>query len=132
MEWIVRFIVVMDTGINIILLHLQFVFMNKCYKLLCNPFRLELNNIINKHLNNSIQLTVIDTEPTINTSTTKHTNDISSIDIQIEMDISGLAPTHTSQKGKTNNLQPTSQSISSINYQQNIDIYLCCLCPISM
>ena len=128
-EYILAMITYFDTLITIILIHLQFMFMNKCYKLLCNPFRLEINNILNKQLN-EIQLTILDTEPT--TSNQNTNNDSETIDINSSTDATGLAPTHTSdlkQNGYRDGFEPMS-SVSRDPPPSYIELYLCNLCPI--
>ena len=102
--------------------------MNKYYKLLCNPFRLEINNIVNNHLDR-VQLTIKDTEPTFRNSSstvTIHDSTLTTPDIEVEMEVTGLAPTHSSVKSDT--FGPASDTDLSNNVEY--ELYICNLCPI--
>ena len=117
-----------NAHIGVFLLHLQFTWMHKCYILLCNPFRIEINSAFNKFLKHmALSVSETPSESTLNTTESK-TKTSTAIP-------SGLEPTKTdASRDYPKNLQPTSDSI---HYQFNDikpgtikTVYLCLLCPI--
>ena len=118
-----------NTCINVFAMHLQFIWMRKCYFLLCEPFRIEINDVINKHLTH-IQLSVSRTN---NTST--HSPDTVTSSSTVP---TGVEPTNSNNAHNSNRLRPISRTseLSNINSADQSRkrpgkvIFLCALCPL--
>ena len=111
-----------DGFINVFFLHLQFKFMKSWYHALCNPFRMEINNILNNNISD-VDLTVRydDTTSSHHSGTTTKSSTIPV----------GLEPTKTDDLDKHNKTLPNDSDLSNtIQYQgQYYPHYFCRLCP---
>ena len=126
--WISMLLIIIDGFLNVFFVHLQFVFMNKCYILLCEPFRIEINSIFNKYLSN-IELTVGHmniTNTNRNSMDSIHTNTANKDDSTPE----GLEPTKTFDNDKTSFEPSSATHISYTHSEDYYYIYLCICCPI--
>jgi len=126
--YILKITAIIDAAVNIIFLHLQFSYLNKYYILLCEPFRIELNAIINKQVqHSSMKLTV--TAKTTTGQSSKSTETTNTSDQTSEI-VRGLEPTKTDDNLNPHHLR-SAETEDDFVYN-TYKIYICRGCPISI
>ena len=107
---------------NIIFLHLQFDYLDKCYILLCNPFRVEIKDVFVK------KLAKVNIEIPPSKTSTKSDGTVSTVTVSSSPIPSGMAPTK-SNDNNPNKLEPDSHDYPGITEVRKI--YICRICPLT-
>jgi len=116
------FVASLDCFINVIFTHFQFGYMHEYYIKLCDPFRVQINKIINNQINlTNIHLSTKASEVDI-ISFNIDTNSTDTFETSTY--INGLHPT---KSGDKDNLEPDSESKKS-----ETQVYICRICPITL
>jgi len=115
---------------DMVFLHLQFDYMNKCYILLCNPFRIEIKHLFLKKLKDiNINVQMSSTNITNIDTNTDTTNGTSTLTVS-ETIPSGMEPTKSNNENYINKLECDSFDYADITDVNTI--YICRLCPIQL
>ena len=125
-SWLFIILSLIDGFFNVFFLHLQFKFMKSWYHALCNPFRMEINSILNKNIT-GIELT-IQYDKTVSPQNNTVTSDTNTKSSTIPI---GLEPTKTNDLDNHIKTLPNDNDLpNAIQYNsQYYPHYFCRLCP---
>jgi len=119
---------------DMVFLHLQFDYMNKCYILLCNPFRIELHNIFGFYDNvSSLSESMISNDNIISSSNDNSDSNISESLRGVEITKSSDINSNNEYRYNDNKLRPDSSSDfepSNSIHRPKTQIYLMNICPL--
>ena len=124
---------VIDSFFNLFFFHLQFKYMESWYYMICNPFRMEINNIINKNTNNSVVLTTEYDKTKSSNNTNPSSNDTANTDTVSSAKPEGLEPTKTDDESNYARELPHDSDVPNVIINQPeyayYPHYFCRLCP---
>ena len=126
--------IIFDININVIFLHLQFSYMKRYYILCCNPFRIELKDLVTNIYNIDIQTSETTTFTNNIKDITDNKYDASTTTNNTEsIELRGCEPTTTSNMYNSERLQPD----DDIKYSNSDDsnsqfLYICTCCPVTL